>query len=280
MGSAFSAQTYLDRGYAAEGMITIPYGVDTARFCPAESASERPFRVLFVGQVSLGKGIAYLLQAWKALAWRDAELWLAGNVAPELRPALDGLLAQPGVRVLGYMPRPEEAYRAVDLFCLPSLSEGSALVTYEAMACGLPLVITPEAGAMATHEREALLCPARDASALAEALQCLRDDSALRLRMGQAARRLDAGLLLGALRRASGGAVWAVAGRVEGVRHRWVKDRGRGRWGHCPPLAAWVAVQHRLLGHYAEPWFRARPPPGAVAVARALWHHDLGALLC
>ncbi len=188
VGSESARASYLARGYPAERLALVPYGVDTQRFAPAVNGIAHPFRVLFVGQVGLGKGVGYLLEAWQHLGWRDAELWLAGNQSPEMRPALGRLLDQPGVRLLGYERQPEMLYRAADLFCLPSLSEGGPLVTYEAMACGLPSVTTSEAAGPARDGQEALLVPECDAAALALALQRLRDDTALRMRMGRAAR--------------------------------------------------------------------------------------------
>jgi glycosyltransferase involved in cell wall biosynthesis len=94
------------------------------------------------------------------------------------------------VHLLGYVRRPEDVYGSADVFCLPTLSEGSALVCFEAMASGLPLVTTREAGSPAEHEQQALICPAGDSAALARALQRLRDDVDLRVRLGEAGRRL------------------------------------------------------------------------------------------
>ncbi|NLG26968.1 MAG: glycosyltransferase family 4 protein [Chloroflexi bacterium] len=188
VGSEAAARTHVEQGYPADRLLTIPYGVDTQRFRPGAGASARPFRVLFVGQLAVGKGLGYLLQAWEQLGWRDAELYLVGNMSPETRPALASLLELPGVCVAGYNRHPEEAYRAADIFCLPSLSEGSAMVTYEAMASGLPMVVTAETGALARDGCEALLVSARDATGLARALEQLREDRALRERLGAAAR--------------------------------------------------------------------------------------------
>jgi glycosyltransferase involved in cell wall biosynthesis len=162
--------------------------VDTERYRPAPEPPHGPFRVLYMGQVSLGKGIPYLLRAWKRLGWKDAELWLVGNVFPDLRQAVGPLLDLPGVYTPGYVRDPVAIYQSADVFCIPTLAEGSAKVTFEAMACGLPMITTVEAGSVARHEREALICPAADAQALADALQRLRDDVALRETLGHAAR--------------------------------------------------------------------------------------------
>jgi glycosyltransferase involved in cell wall biosynthesis len=78
---------------------------------------------------------------------------------------------------------------SADVFVFPSLFEGSAVVTYEAMACGLPSVVTPNAGSVARDGVEGFEVPARDVSQLAERMARLGNDPELRARMSAAARR-------------------------------------------------------------------------------------------
>jgi len=189
--SDFVRRSFLDRGFDATKLIQIPFGVDVERFRPAEPSeanANRPFRVLFVGQVTLRKGVLDLLEAWRLLKWPDAELWLVGRVDPTIQPLLAPYTPLKGVRFVGHVPDPVTLFQSVDLFAFPSIEEGSALVTYEAMACGLPLIVTPNAGSVARHEEEALLVPPADAPALVEALARLRDDPPLRTALGNAAR--------------------------------------------------------------------------------------------
>ena len=75
-----------------------------------------------------------------------------------------------------------------DVFVFPSLFEGSAVVTYEALACGLPCIVTAAAGSVARDGVEGLVVPAGDADSLAAAMALLGDDASLRARMAQAAR--------------------------------------------------------------------------------------------
>jgi glycosyltransferase involved in cell wall biosynthesis len=188
--SDFVRQTFLTQGVAEEKLIQIPFGVDVNRFRPA--AQERrsgPFRVLFVGQVNVGKGVLYLLDAWQQLCWRGAELWMVGRAAPEARPLLARYADSPGVRFLGHVADPVSVYQQADLFVFPSLHEGSALVTYEALACGRPVVTTPNAGSVVRHGVEGFIVPIRDVEALAAGLERLRADGRLRQAMGEAARR-------------------------------------------------------------------------------------------
>lgn len=188
--SQFAYDSFLEQGFAPERLLLIPFGVDTERFRPAEkSKGKRPFRVLFVGQINLRKGTVYLLQAWQQLGWTDAELYLVGRTEQRSASIFQPWRNLPGVHWLGYVSEPVRMYQEADVFVFPSLEEGSALVTYEAMACGLPIITTSHAGSVARDDREGFIVPIRDADALAERLETLRNDTNLRQKMGQAARQ-------------------------------------------------------------------------------------------
>jgi len=175
-------------GVPAPKLITVLNGVDLERFRPAAEHGPRPFRVLFVGQIGFRKGVPYLLQAWQRLGWRDAELWLAGNVDAELRPLLSRFAQLPGLRLLGYVADPLPLYQSADVFAFPSLLEGSAKVGFEALAAGLPCVVTPNAGSVVRDGVEGLVVPWRDASTLAAALERMRSNQRERHAMSEAAR--------------------------------------------------------------------------------------------
>jgi glycosyltransferase involved in cell wall biosynthesis len=186
--SDFVRQSFLEERFPEERLIQIPFGVDTTRFRPSEAPAARPFRALFVGQVGIRKGVPYLLEAWRRLGWRDAELWLVGRVLPECRPILERYRDLPGLHLVGHLDDPVEAYWQADVFVFPSIEEGSALVTYEALACGLPVVTTPNAGSVVRDGVEGFIVPIREVEALAAALERLRADEQLRREMGRAAR--------------------------------------------------------------------------------------------
>jgi len=186
--SDFVRQTFLERGVDERKLLLLPFGVDVERFHPLSDLdqTERPFRVLFVGQISIRKGIPYLLEAWRLLRWGDAELWLLGRMVVNFPRRL---LQLPGVRIFSFVPDPVPFYQKADLFAFPSLEEGSALVTYEALACGLPVVTTPQAGSVVRDGQEGFIVPIRDSIALAERLDALRRDRELRQRMASRARQ-------------------------------------------------------------------------------------------
>ncbi|MCS7179000.1 MAG: glycosyltransferase family 4 protein [Anaerolineae bacterium] len=186
--SEFVRQSFIEQGFPEKKLVQIPFGVETHRFRPSERRSSHPFRVLFVGQVGIRKGVPYLLEAWRRLGWQDAELWLVGRVLPECRPLLQRYRGLPGLHLMGYQSDPVEAYQQADIFVFPSIEEGSALVTYEALACGLPVVTTPNAGSVVRNGVEGFIVAIRDVEALAERMERLRTDERLRQEMGKAAR--------------------------------------------------------------------------------------------
>ncbi|MBM4275651.1 MAG: glycosyltransferase [Deltaproteobacteria bacterium] len=170
--SQFAYDTFLTRGYPPEKLVLIPRGVDVERFQP-DSPPPGVFRVLFVGLLGFRKGVPYLLEAWERLGLKDAELILVGSVHEEIRPVLKKYEHLSDVRILGFHPDPAALFAQSAVFCFPSLNEGSAKVTYEALAAGLPLITTPEAGSVARDGQEGVIIPARQIEPLMAALERL-----------------------------------------------------------------------------------------------------------
>lgn len=187
--SDFVYQSFLAQDFSEERLLKIPFGSDTERYYPPEQQTPHPFRVLFVGQIGLRKGVPDLLEAWRQLAWHDAELWLVGNVSAEFKSLLPRWNGLPGLKLIRYIPDPVVLYQQSDLFVFPTIEEGSALVTYEALACGLPTVTTQNSGSIIRDGIEGFIIPIRDADAVAQKMEVLRSDDRLRHEMGQRARQ-------------------------------------------------------------------------------------------
>ncbi|MBC7952363.1 MAG: glycosyltransferase family 4 protein [Rhodospirillaceae bacterium] len=187
--TGFARDTFLARGIPAERLMVNPYGVDLSRFAPPTQRPDGKIRVLFVGRVGLRKGVPNLIHAFRRLAG-SAELHLVGPVEAGMEPILSK--AGPGVVVRGPLPGGALAaeYGAAHVFCLPSLEEGLPLTLLQAMACGLPVVASPQTGAADVIDpgQEGLIVPSGDPDALAEALASLIADPDARHAMGAAAR--------------------------------------------------------------------------------------------
>jgi len=147
------------------------------------------FRAIFVGQLLVRKGLKYLLEAWARLNLHNAELLLVGNLMDEVRSTVTSYLARPDVRHLGFVPDPVAAYSSATVFVFPSVDEGSAKVTYEAMACGLPVIVTPNAGSLAIDGEDGFIVPIRSVEALMEKLLFFYENREAAHVMGKTARR-------------------------------------------------------------------------------------------
>ncbi|MEO8374402.1 MAG: glycosyltransferase family 4 protein [Sphingomonas bacterium] len=147
-----------------------------------------PKRILFAGSIQLRKGPQYLAQAAARIATIDPDIQFvfAGGVAA----AAAEQLKAPNVEVLGHISR--ERMRAeflqADIFAFPSLAEGSAGVVLEAMAAGLPIVATREAGVEFADGESGIVVPAADVDALEAAILRIVGDRTLRDAMARSAR--------------------------------------------------------------------------------------------
>jgi glycosyltransferase involved in cell wall biosynthesis len=189
--SEFTRDTFLAQGLPANKLFVLPRGVDTVRFRPPEGPRpDRPFRVVFFGPIGVRKGARYLLEAWSKLKLRNAELVMLGSMQDDVRTIIERFTAaDPTIRLMGFVKDYVRFYHESSVFVLPSLSEGSAKVTYEAMACGLPVIVTPNAGSVARDGEDGFLIPPRDSDALQEKLLKLYEDRGTRETMGRNARK-------------------------------------------------------------------------------------------
>src|SRR5205809_645501 len=134
------------------------------------------------------KGIQHLLEAWQRLNLKDAELWLIGFVHEEAKPYLKQFWRD-NIRVVGFVPYPENYLSQGTVHVFPSQWEGSAKVTYEAAACALPQITTREAGDVVRDGVEGIIVRPGDVDAIAAALEHLHRHPEVVERMGSAARQ-------------------------------------------------------------------------------------------
>jgi glycosyltransferase involved in cell wall biosynthesis len=144
-------------------------------------------RVLFAGSGSVCKGLPYLAQAASVLRQQRSEIniFVAGDVSAAVCQRAETR----DLNFLGRLSREDmvREFARADLFCFPSLSEGSASVAYEALAHGLPVITTRASGSVVRDGIDGLIIPARDPGAIAAAICAIISDRHRRNAMSRAA---------------------------------------------------------------------------------------------
>jgi alpha-maltose-1-phosphate synthase len=182
------AETLVRLGTPAGKVRVIPYAADCRRFRPKAGKRHGPeCTFLFAGGISQRKGIKYLLEAWRRIRRPGWRLELLGPMPSDLGPLEPYLdIIEPLGRV-SHSDMPARLASA-DVFVFPSLFEGSAVVTYEALACGLPSIVTPGAGSVVRDGIDGFVVPSSEVDSLAKRMEQLGNDPELRAHMAKAAR--------------------------------------------------------------------------------------------
>jgi len=165
--SEFAKKTFIDVGIDNAKLFVIKRGVNIERFKPSKT-KKRKFKVLFVGRISLRKGIQYLLEAWEKMKLKDAELVLVGSIDNNIKPVLSKYNDIENIVFKGFSKDPSHIYKEATIFVFPSLEEGSAKVTYEAMAAGLPVITTENSGSVVRNGLDGFIIPIRNSEVIKE----------------------------------------------------------------------------------------------------------------
>jgi len=188
--STVAKRSFVQMGVPAEKVHVIPYGVRLDQFTRTVEPPSDSFELLFAGQVSLRKGVPYLLDAFSRLKHPKKHLTIVGSVQDDLRGLLVKLPKE-NVTFTGSIPQPELAKKmsASHLLVLPSVEEGLALVQGQAMACGCPVLATTATGAedLFTDGQEGFIVADRDVDALTNRMQQIADDPAEQRGLSEAA---------------------------------------------------------------------------------------------
>lgn len=174
--SSYVTNSFIAKGFPAERLLSLPYPIDLSRFSPDPPVEipDSPLRVVCTGGVSLRKGFPYLLEAMRLIRKeRDAVLMLTEGVHPSM---LKLIHEYPDVPIdwsprLGH-DKLGERLKSGHVFALLSLEDGFALTAAEAMACGVPVVLTPNTGFsdFVIPGKNGEIVPIRDPHAAADAI--------------------------------------------------------------------------------------------------------------
>ncbi len=185
VNSKFCASTYEKFGVDKNKIVTLPRGFDPDRyFVRSLQKKHDKFIVLFVGEMLLRKGIKYILEAWKDFPQKNCELWFVGHVSDEVSSLVNSYQKKfINIKCFGKQAEVTTFFQKASVFVFPSLDEGSAKVTYEAMASGLPCIFTENSGSLA-NQNSAIMIPIRSSKAIKNALIKLQNDVDYRNQLG------------------------------------------------------------------------------------------------
>lgn len=184
VGSEFVKDTFIENGIQEEKIKVVNYGYDPKVFKVNDvkkNDKDTNLKAIFVGQVGYRKGVKYLLQAIKNLADNNinVELTLVGNIDENFKDYFEKFS-----NLVTYKPFMDiddlvKEYNKNDIFIFPSLCEGSARVTYEAAACGLPLLVTHSSGSIVKNNETGIIIEEKSVESIEKALKRLNEDREL-----------------------------------------------------------------------------------------------------
>jgi glycosyltransferase involved in cell wall biosynthesis len=180
--SDFVMRTFLERGFSPERLARHQYGYDEKTHYPDCEGrdSKRGLSMIFVAGCAPRKGLHFALEAWlKSSAHSAGTFTIVGEFIPGYREKLSHMLSHPSIRVLGFRKDYAELMRKSDILILPSIEEGSALVTYDARGNGCVLLVSEASGAVCQHMVNALVHRVGDVETLAQQISQLNDDRIL-----------------------------------------------------------------------------------------------------
>ena len=186
--SGFSKQTYINGGCPEDRILVNPLGVDLQRFQPIFTKDHSAIKYLFVGDMSIVKGVHYLLEAWQQLGLDGAKLTMCGTIHRDMQAIVARYRSQmDNIECPGYVD-PAEYYQRSSVFVFPSLSEGFSKVVVEAMASGLPVIVTPPAAEAVRDGEDGFVIPSGDVEALKNKIMYFYNNRDEIERMGRNAR--------------------------------------------------------------------------------------------
>lgn len=181
--SPLVTQSLIDANVSQEKILQSSYGLhkyQQLELSDESVKSDKPVTAIFVGRVGMRKGIHLLLEYWQA-AKIDGTLKIIGNIEESILELIEPYRNNENIQFINFIDNIEEEYKKADIFMLPSLEEGSPLVTYLALGAGLPCLVSPMAGAgIITDGKEGFIIDPHDKNGWITTLQKIFTSPSLR----------------------------------------------------------------------------------------------------
>lgn len=177
MASHFVKKSILNRINSKElerKIQIIPYGASIADFNYRTRIYQKgkKLSLLIVANISKRKGIDYLIKAMEGLQGKAVQLNMIGAPDTGGEILLDKIKQASNINYYGKIPHAEihKFFDQSDVFVLPSLAEGSSLSVYEAIAAGMPCIVTENVGSVIEDKKDGLIIEAKSSKAIIDAI--------------------------------------------------------------------------------------------------------------
>ena len=175
VASSVVQEQLIANGFPKDRIWVVPYGANRERFPKQARGGDPSFTICFAGQLSLRKGIHYLLQAVEEVATSDWKIDFFGPPSRETLPDFEGYKGQAKLKRHGAVSQDHlgAAFGASDVLVLPSVEEAFGLVVVHALESGLPCIVSDRVGAkdLIEHRVNGSIVPFGNISALAKELE-------------------------------------------------------------------------------------------------------------
>ena len=167
-----------------EKILETTYGLRESDILTPNVLSERSknneITAIFVGTIGVRKGPHLILDYW-CKSNIKGKLLLVGDIQPEVQLIIEPYLKRSDIQHIPYVKDLRSIYQEADVFLLPSLEEGSPLVTYLALGAGLPCIVSPMgAGGIIEHGKDGFVIDPHDEQSWINTLKNISEDVSLR----------------------------------------------------------------------------------------------------
>ena len=186
--STFALNSFLKKGFDRKKLFLNPFGVDLQRFTPLPKIKSNKFQVLYVGNLSVRKGIIYLLEAFKKLNFKNKELILIGSIEHNIKEKVFKYFSE-NIKYLSTIKNSQLKvyYSNANVTVQPSLEDGFNMVIAESLACGCPVIATKNTGApdFFNNGIEGFIIKPMSVESIHEKLEELANDKNLNKKMSE-----------------------------------------------------------------------------------------------
>ena len=178
-----------DIGVPKSNIINTSYGLSASAILSDDHLKlqnrSQPATFLFVGSIGVRKGAHLLLDYW-VKSHLNAKLILVGTIEDALKPLVNQYLGDASIVHIPFTSDLVSLYKNADVFILPSLEEGSPLVTYLALGAGLPVIASPMgSGNIIADGVDGFVIEPHDENKWIDSMRLLSEDAALRQKLSQ-----------------------------------------------------------------------------------------------